>query len=279
MSCILPVKESRRLSRKKLFLGCHDASNVAVWVDVGALHSRQPRTKSIKIQERLPPVQTKKTFAGSVHPRYPPCGNWQTYLSHSTYTDYIACSIVWIACVHTSDMDIYIYIHVYSMACTCANRYIQRIPTSFNVRSRCSKVKVPLDAVLPGERPEMEKVYVDVPQIEYVLWPRWEGECSKYVKNSSTCCAFIQMSEIIYVSVCIILDSGRYWIPFLRWNRGLVESGNDLRNFKRQGRKCCTLETYTLWWAKFPRHNFEVPKEVEVPVQRQAALQNTSKGS
>lgn len=166
------------------------------------------------------------------------------------------------------------------MACTCANRYIQRIPTSFQRHSRrCSKVKVPLDAVLPGERPEMEKVYVDVPQIEYVLWPRWEGECSKYVNNSSTCCAFIQMSEIIYVSVCIILDSGRYWIPFLRWNRGLVESRNDLRNFKRQGRKCCTLETYTLWWAKFPRHNFEVPKEVEVPVQRQAALQNTSKGS
>ena len=76
------------------------------------------------------------------------------------------------------------------MACTCAHRYIQR---HFNVRSRCSKVKVPLDAVLPGERPEMEKVYVDVPQIEYVLWPRWEGECSKYVKKSSTCCAFMQI--------------------------------------------------------------------------------------
>ena len=44
-----------------------------------------------------------------------------------------------------------------------------------------SKVKVPLDAVLPGERPEMEKVYVDVPQIEYVPRPR----------DIPSCCAFI----------------------------------------------------------------------------------------
>lgn len=99
-----------------------------------------------------------------------------------------------------------------------------------------------------------------------------EGEYSKYV-NSSTCCAFIQMSEIIYVcNVNIIYIE--CWILFLRWNSGLVESGNDLHKFKRQGRKCCTPETYTVWWAKFywiPRHNFEVPKEVEVPVQRQAA--------
>ena len=58
------------------------------------------------------------------------------------------------------------------MARTCAYRYLQHHSTS---EDRCSKVKVPLDAVLPGERPEMEKVYVDVPQIEYVLWPRWKG--------------------------------------------------------------------------------------------------------
>ena len=50
-----------------------------------------------------------------------------------------------------------------------------------------SKVKVPLDAVLPGERPEMEKVYVDVPQIEYVPRPR----------DIPSCCAFIYVSEVI----------------------------------------------------------------------------------
>ena len=76
----------------------------------------------------------------------------QTYLSHSTYTDYISMQ--------------------YCMNCICAYTL---------VKFDGSKVKVPLDAVLPGERPEMEKVYVDVPQIEYVPRPR----------DIPSCCAFI----------------------------------------------------------------------------------------
>ncbi len=133
---------------------------------------------------------------------------------------------------------------------------------------------------------------------------RWtlycQGSVQKWKKSTSMCHrsntfrgrgiflhvahSYISVSEVICGMYTLnIIKSLNTVYFFCRWNQGLVESGKDLDEFKWQGRKCgSTPETYPLWWANFywmPRHNFEVPKEVEVPVQRQAAGRHVCKNA